>query len=465
MSRDLRGWIEEVELKAPGELLRVKRSVAPDRFEPTALLEQLEDRGEYPAVLFERITNLRGEPTPFMALMNVFGNPRKIGLAMGLAEPAGRAELFQTYLRRAAQPRKVQVVGPGEAPAKEVVVRGRDLDLAALPFFRHNYMEGGPYFTGIVGARALDSQRYNISWNRMMYLDATHMATYMSPRHLWSHFYEAEEQGQALPGALVLGHHPGFHLASAALTTLNDDEYEVAGGVLGEPLRVTPSEAYGEALLVPADAEVLIEGEIVPHRRTIEGPYGEFTGYTGPERLSWLFEVKALSMRRDAIFIEIFGSHRDNMAAHFPIEAHIYDRVRHAVPTVKDLCWIESGGPHNLIISIKKRIEGEPLRAAMAAIAASNFIKHVIVVDEDIDPGDLREVSWALATRFQAEDDLTVLKGMQGHVLDPSLRHEIRGSGMVLDCTVPLDRPYPRRARVPKDVRERMPLGEYLPDR
>ena len=175
------------------------------------------------------------------------------------------------------------------------------------------------------------------------------------------------------------------------------DEYEAVGGVLGESLRVTPSAAYGRELMIPADAEIVIEGEIVADRRTIEGPFGEFTQYTGPQRLSWLVEVKAICARRDGVILNIFGGHQENLYAHLPIQADIFANLKAIVPGVRDVSWVESGGPMNLIIQLDKKVEGEPLRAAMAAMSLSNFIKQVIVVDQDIDIGNLKQVMWAIS--------------------------------------------------------------------
>jgi 2,5-furandicarboxylate decarboxylase 1 len=296
--------------------------------------------------------------------------------------------LFEKILDLSRQKKKVQMISPGEAPVKEIVIPEESLDLADLPIMRHNFHDGGPYLTPVLVAKPAGAERHNTSWNRMMYIDSHHLAIYMSPRHLWMYFQEAEAAGRSLPVAVVLGHHVGFMLSASALVPLEEDEYEVAGGLLGEPLRVVPSEVYGKDLLVPADAEAVIEGEILPQRRSIEGPFGEFTGYIGPQRLSWLFRARAITRRSHPIVHCAFTAHLDHLYAHLPIEASIFQRVRQAVAGVKDMTWLDSGGPFHLVISMKKRTEGEPMRAAMAALSASNFIKHVIVVDEDVDPGN-----------------------------------------------------------------------------
>lgn len=295
-----------------------------------------------------------------------------------------------------------------------------------------------------------------------MYLDSRHLGIYMSPRHLWSYFRESEEAGENLPIAVVLGHHPAFHMTGALLTPLDRDEYKVAGSFLGDDIRVTPSLSYGEELYVPADAEIVIEGEIVAGQRTVEGPFGEYTGYSGPQRVSWLFEAKALNFRSDGIIIDIFPCKTEHLNAHLPIEASLLRTIKEAVPNATDTRWVDSGGPLTIIIQMKKKVEGEPMRAANAAFSASNFIKIAIVVDEDIDLDNPKDVMWAVSTRVQPESDVQIMKNLQGHVLDPSLRSEIRGSGMIIDATKPVDRPFPVKGGVPEDVLSKIFLKDYL---
>jgi 2,5-furandicarboxylate decarboxylase 1 len=206
----------------------------------------------------------------------------------------------------------------------------------------------------------------------------------------------------------------------------------------------------------------VLEGRILAGKRCVEGPFGEFTGYAGPQRLSWVVEISAVYGKQRPTVIDIFPCYSEHINAHLPIEASIYQRAKQAVPGVIKTCWVGSGGPFNLIISLAKKTEGEPMRAALAAMSASNFIKHVILVDEDVDPEDLTQVMWALSSRVQADQDLSILRNLQGQVLDPSLRHEIKTSGMIIDATRPLDRPFPRRGEVPAQLRQNLNLDDYL---
>ena len=453
--------MRELEEKAPGELIRVSKELNPSAFETTAILHQMECQGRFEAVLFEQVKDMKGRLSPFKILMNTFGTLRKIGVALDLPE-VRRIEIIERMLERQTKSIKPLQVSREEAPVKQVVKKDKALDLRDLPIVRHVDMDGGPYLTPIIVSKDPGGKRYNVSWNRMMYLDPKHLGIYMSPRHLWSYVSKAESEGKNIPLGVVLGHHPAFHITGALLTPMNEDEYDAAGGALGEPLRIVPSETYGEELLVPADSEIVIEGEIHVGRRVVEGPFGEFTGYSGSQRLACLFEAKAITYRPDAVIIDIFPCKTEHLNAHLPIEASIYGKVKEAVPTVKETCWIGSGGPFHLIISLKKTMEGQPLRAAMAALSASNFLKHVIVVDDDINPTDLQEVMWAIATRVQASENVVILKGLQGHVLDPSVRHEIRSDGMIIDATRPIDRPFPKRGEVPLEVLQRIKLEDYI---
>lgn len=460
--KDLQQWIDKVEVDAPGELVRVKKTIDPSKFEATAIMEHLESEGRLQAVLFEDPKVFKGENKNFKLLMNTFGTFSKIALALDLLPEAPRAQIMEEILERQDREKDPTILSPNDAPVNENTLAGDDVDLNILPLVRHVEMDGDRYLTPIVVSKNLTTGRYNVSWNRMMYLDPRHLAIYMSPRHLWSYFAEAEEAGRNLPLGVVLGHHPAFHMTGALLTSLERDEYNVAGSFLGESVRLVPSQFYGEDLYIPADAEAVIEGEIVAGHRTVEGPFGEYTGYIGPQRVSWLFEAKVLSFRSEAIIIDIFPCKTEHMLAHLPVEASVFRRAKEAVPNVIDTSWVDSGGPLTVIIRIKKRVEGEPMRAAMAATSASNFIKVVIVVDEDIDPTNLKEVMWAVSTRAQPESDVQILSNLQGQVLDPSMRHEIIGSGMIIDATKPLDRPFPQRGRVPIEVLRRVTLKEYL---
>lgn len=439
-------------------LLTVDDPVDANAFEATAILHQLEDPSGAPPVMFGNLQNLAGGRSPARMLLNTYSRRRSVSLALGL-ETETWNELLEALPEKSAELR--EPVSAGEAPVQAHVLREGDVDLRILPWTRHVEMEGGSYFTPIIAARKPDSPRYNLSWNRVMFLDPTHAGVHISPRQLWSFQRAAEEMDEDLPVALVLGHHPAFNLAAAALTAMDVDEYHVAGALMGQPLSVAPSVAFGSDLMVPSEAEIIIEGRLVAGRRVVEGPFGEYMRYLGPQKLSHLFEADAITFRTDPIILEIFAGHQDHLNAHVSIHASLLAAAQTAVPQVTRVGWFQGGGPTTIVIAMKKSADGQPMRAAMAILSAGNLIKQVIVVDDDIDVFDAQSVMWAISTRVRAGEDLTVLKGLQGSLLDPSHPGFGTTTGFVIDATWRMDQARPAVARVPEDAIAKYPLSGY----
>jgi 2,5-furandicarboxylate decarboxylase 1 len=160
-------------------------------------------------------------------------------------------------------------------------------------------------------------------------------------------------------------------------------------------------------------------------------------------------EITAITHRREALFVDVFVGHRDHaLLGSIPKEGGVYERVRSIVPGVHTVCLPESGtGRLHCYIAIEKHVEGEARLAAMAAFTASELIKHVVVVDDDIDVYDDREVLWAIATRVQAARDVDIIRGIKGSRLDPSATDPDYASKLIIDATKPLDLPYAERLR------------------
>jgi 2,5-furandicarboxylate decarboxylase 1 len=439
-------------------LVRVSDLVQPREYEATAILAQLETADGGPPVMFDNVGDLDGFPSAPRLLFNAYSRRLSVQRALGLHGDSLREVLDQLPARSADlhPPRLIE-----DAPVQSVRSREGELDLRRLPWTRHVEFEGGDYFTPIIVARAPGSKRYNLSWNRVMFLDSRHAGVHISPRQLWAFHREAEEAGDDLPAALVLGHHPAFNLAAAALTALTTDEYHVAGALLGGPLEVAPSVSFGDDLLIPAQAELIIEGRLLAGRRVVEGPFGEYMRYLGPQKLSHVFEVDALTSRPRPIILEIFAGHQDHLNAHISIHASLLAAARAAVPQVVDLGWFQGGGPTTAVVALRKSSDGQPMRAAMAVLSAGNLIKQVIMVDHDINVFDAQEVMWAISTRVRAGDDVTILKGLQGSLLDPSHPGFGTTTGFLIDATWPLGQPRPPIARVPEEAVARFPLARY----
>ncbi len=224
---------------------------------------------------------------------------------------------------------------------------------------------------------------------------------------------------------------------------------------MGEPLRLVPSETWGDELLVPADAEIVIEGELLPKVRETEAPFGEWTGYYGPQRLSPVMEIKAISHRRDPIYLTTFIGHRDSSVGYsIGWEATVLKRAREADPTVKAVYLPSSGcGGYHVYIQVDKRVEGQPINAAVGAITHGHP-KLIIVVDKDIDIFNEEQVLWAVATRVQAGNDVQILRGVRGSSHDPSMTHagSLEKDVMIIDATLRIGRPFAEPIQIPDDV-------------
>lgn len=465
MPKDLRSFIEKLTNEAPEEIIRVHREVDP-RFEITAILQHLEDLGRFPAVLFEHVKDVEGKSTEFKLITNVFATRKKCAIALDLPSHKWRMEVSLEYAKRQRKLIKPEIISEEEAPVKEVNKVGEEVNIRKLPVVTHHEMDGQPYFTTAVVAADPDNGRYNSSHHRMLVKGKNVTGIWMSPRHLWNYYVRAESKGKSLPIAQVIGHHPAFYLGSEKLLNgIGIDEYEIIGGVLGESLRLVPSETFGEKLLVPADAEIIVEGEVLPKIREAEGPFGEFTGYYGPQRWSPIVKVTAITHRRNAIYQNIFCGHLDTaLLGGIPKEGGVFARVKQAVPTTAAVHFPPSGCCRfHCYISIDKQVEGEGRVAALSAFPLHDELKHVVVVDSDVDVFDEREVLWAVATRVQADEAIDVIRHVRGGALDPSQVHKTKGAKLIVDATRPIDRPFQKRIKVPQEVMERIDLYEWVP--
>jgi 2,5-furandicarboxylate decarboxylase 1 len=357
------------------------------------------------------------------------------------------------------------IISKKDAPIKENTMVGKDVDLYQIPIMRHHEMDGGPYIVLSTVTKDRKSGIYNCSYHRMEVKSKTTTALYASPRHLWKIFKDYEENNQEMPVATVLGHHPAYHMGACYSGPFEVSEYDVIGGYLGEPLRLVASETFGDDLLIPADAEVVIEGVLKPGGRVVEGPFGEAPGYLGPQRYTTCveYEVRAINYRNGAMYQSVITPEGDKPWMDLPREGAYLRRCREAVPGVTAVCKQGRHAHYNVFISMKKLSEGDPGRAAAAALTFDHT-KNVFVFDEDIDVFNPTEILWAIATRVQPHLQVNILKPLfRGNFLDPSLRDEIKTSGMIVDATRPTDRPFSPVSKCPDEAMARIKLEDYVP--
>jgi len=360
-----------------------------------------------------------------------------IAEGLGVAE----SELLAAYRRAADKPLRWREVPRGEAPCQAVVHDNPDMR-KLLPSPLHSEHDSAPYITaGLVIARNPATGVQNVSINRIQVNAGKRMALLMLPRHLNAFHKEAEKKGEGLPVAVVIGVDPLTLLASQAVSPIDHDELEIAGALHGAPLPVV--KCLTSEVRVPAFAEIVIEGRILPGAREPEGPFGEFPKYYSPRADREVIEVDTVTHRRDPIFHTIVPSEMEHLLlGAVPREATLLAHLQRSFPGVLDV-HLSRGGVcrYHLHVKFRKNREGEAKNLILCAFGAHYDIKQVVVVEEDVDVHSPDEVEWAVATRFQADRDLVVVSGAQGSILDPSTSLN-EGEGisakMGLDATRPL---------------------------
>ena len=411
--RDLRGYLER--LDRDGDLLTVTRPVD-RRSEAPALIAAAMDAGK--VIRFEHVA---GADYPVVG--SVLGSRELLARALGTTT----GSLHEEFSARIAHPLRVRQVS--DAPVKEVVEHGPDTD--AWPLLVHRADDVGPYITaGVAVARDPIGGRQNLSYNRMQRKSGDRFGFSMLATHDLARFYaEYCRRDEPMQVAVCLGLHP-IELLSAAVRT-ESDELEVAGALRGEPVEVVRCETSD--LLVPAHAELVLEGEIVPgHFTEEEGPFGDWLGYYQVPSQRHVFRLRCVTRRERPYFVSMLAASReDHLLLGFPREVEVLHAARNAVPGVKRVHMY----PFllNCVIQMDKRFDGEPQIAAYAAISVCPWIRNVIVVDEDVDPTSMDDVMWAVATRCKADEDLDVLHNALGFVRDKTgiYRHKV-----VIDATV-----------------------------
>lgn len=417
----LRGWLDR--LAATDRLAIAKPGVAL-RYQLAAIAKRL-DGGK--ASLFPH-----PDRHSVSVISGVVSDRGWIAEAMGV-EPR---ELLDRFAAAASSPLPWREVH--KAPAQEVV--HRDIDLARLlPLPTHNAYDSGPYITaGLLISRNPQTGAQNVAIHRLQLSAPNRLGVLLLPRHTIAYYETAEKRGVPLDVAIVIGVDPLTLLASQAIAPLDQDELEIAGALHGAPLNVV--RCIGKNVHVPAEAEIVIEGRLLPHERAPEGPFGEFPQYYGERADRHVIEVDLVTQRRGALFHTIVGGGLEHlMLGGIPREATILGRLRQTFPNVLDV-HLPKGGVcrYHLFVRIKKQRDGEAKNIILGALASHYDIKHVTVVDEDVDIFKPDEVAWAVATRFQADRDLVVVAGSQGSKLDPSTSDGV-GAKMGLDATAPLE--------------------------
>jgi 2,5-furandicarboxylate decarboxylase 1 len=382
-------------LEQDGALLRVSKPVDP-AFEISAFLSAA-DAG--PALIFEKVNG-----SSLRVAGNLLNSRIRIAQALGI-EPA---DIVPRIHRAIREPVKAVKVATGRV--QDVVVT--DNPLAALPVPRFFEREARHYITaGVILARDPQTGKGNASFARFAIHDGKMAMVGIAPNHHLALFSRrAAEAGRALEIAVVIGAHPAIQLAACLYLGVGDDELECAGSLLGAPLNVVKAKTVD--LMVPADAEIVLEGTIDARQPLEEGFVSEYHGMYENYGPGYRTTFSAVTHAKDAIYQAIEpGYHREHIyLGALPIAASLCSAISAVVPNVRDVAVTEAGaGRTDIVIQIETPRPGQARRAMFAAFAAVSLVKRVTVVDADIDPWDAVAVDWARVHRMKLERDLLLV--------------------------------------------------------
>lgn len=461
MSKDLRSFLGEFASAMPEEIRLVTAEVDV-KFGITAIAGRLAKEGKFPALFF---TNVRGSRLPLV--INLTARYERLALALGTTV----ADMVRVYGERQAKPVLPRVVNDG--PVKQIILKGEKARLSALPIPTHNELDAGPYITaGVLTCRDPESGRQNCGLYRHQVQAEDQLGVWFYLTHHASYIYERHRKAnRPMEVAIAIGHHPAFLLAAVSRLPGIGGEFEEAGALLGEPLELIKAETVD--LLVPARAEIVIEGTMPPEAKCFEGPFGEWPGYYVGESDKPFIQVKAITMRKDAIYYDLFSANQEHrVLGSLPRMGSIYRRVKEAVPGAVNVNVPAHARTH-CYISIEKAADAEVKKAAFAALSTEpENLKFIVVVDADINVFNEPEVMWAIGTRCRPERDLLVIPDWSGPGgLNPAgweyhadgTRSPVMTSPVIIDATQPAPPlRYPPRAGPPEEMMKGVSLEGLL---
>ncbi|MBI1774181.1 MAG: UbiD family decarboxylase [Proteobacteria bacterium] len=433
-------------LMARGEMRVVEREVDP-RHELAAVTKLSQAEDERP-LLFRRV---KGSRLPVVT--NIYGSRKRLRELIG-ATDGSFCRRWQA-LSSGLQPSATSFLNPVAPPADL-----KDGTLSELPQITYWERDAGPYFTAAIYlAREPDTGVANLSFHRSMYVSDTELRIRLGGTHdLTRYQQKAEARGQALPAALLIGTAPDIFLAAAASLPYETDELSAAAQIRGRPIDMRPCRSID--LMVPADTEIVVEGEILPDIRRPEGPFGEFMGYYVPVGDNHVFQVKHVSYRENAVFHGLLcGSPEDIVLLQEATASRIYRLLSQQVRGVVDVAIHAS--LLCTVVSIKQLYPGHARHVALAAVGSHlDYNKAAIVVDDDVDIHDLDDVWWAFLTRGRVDTRTTIIPDVPGFYRDPERDHWGR---LMIDATKPLGREAEfERRRIPGE--DRIRLKDYVSD-
>ena len=428
--QDIREWLDRAE--GINELIQIDKPVDRDE-EMSAITYLVAKQDPSPAILFDNPKGYEDSPIGARMLWNILG-PSSKRIALTIEEPPETPTL--ELIRRLKEKMKDRIppreVPEAEAPVFENTLSGTDIDLEQLPIPRHWPLDGGRYAgtADAVFTRDPDSGYLNVGTYRMMLQGKQQVGLYLSPgKDARLHITRSWEQGRSVPVAAAWGIDPLFMLVGSQTFPKNVSEYEFAGGIKGEAIPVV--RAQTSDLLLPANAELLVEGVIHPNSIKTEGPFGEFPGYYGrPEAGCPLVDITRVHYRTNPVLTNAIMADYPSceQSGFFAVirSARIWDDLdKLGIPGVQGVYAhpAGAGGFGMTVISLEQRYAGHAaqcLALAAQVPGGAYYTKWIIAVDEDIDPTDMDQVIWAMSSRCHPIEDIDILRNTWSTWLDPT---------------------------------------------
>jgi len=423
--------------------------------EITALQYALEKRGRRPIVVVEKPVLATGRTSDMPVVCNLTASRALVARALGINDHRSAAPI---YAKKTGTPIAPKVVSANDAPVQEIVHEGAAADLTLLPALKQHTFDPGPYLTAAHATTydpdtGVDNTAIQRCWikgpGRMSYYPYPASHNNRNMRKFWA-------RGQDCPVVFWIGHHPAVLMGTQAKLGYPESHWSACGGLIGAPLRVVPSRTFGDKIMVPADAEIVIEGYALKDQSEADGPFGEYTGYSGPQVAAPVVQVTCMTRRKNALYHD-YGSGLTDMLVpdNMAMEGKVYSLVKAVAPSLVNVHVPAQGRRFHAYLQFAKPGPGE-VRDGLAAALAYRRLKMVIAVDDDIDLFDDSEMMFALATRVQWSRDSFTIDGLSGSLLDPSTAAGAKTlSKMAIDATFPLPpspgapSPVPPRSKVP----------------
>lgn len=418
---DLRQYISEV--KESGELKVIKKKVS-TKYEIAALTAKV--NGSH-AILFE---NIRG--SKFRLVSNLVGTKKRFGLAIGVNSDNIHSKVISA-INNAKKPNKL-------VPGK--FLENKSNHISELPIVTHFEKESGPFVTSsIVYVKNPESGEQNSSFHRLMPIDKNHLSIRMvEGRHLHRCFIDSKEHGEDLKVAITIGVHPAISFAGAYQAEWGKNELDIANSLLGGKLSLSKCPISG--LQVPSGSEIVMEGRILQDKTHKEWMVEMLQTYDH-QRMQPVFELDSLYYRNNPIFHDILAGYSEHrLLMGMPIESKLNGELKKSFPQIIKVS-MTNGGCNWLhaVVQIKKKNESEPKKIIKKTFETHRSLKQVTVVDDDIDPDSAESVEYAMATRFQADKDLTIISKVRGSSLDPSSdQKNLLTAKLGIDATKPFDK-------------------------